>query len=55
MEERFDQKLDKKFAEYTNLVLDRLDAVMAELEIIREENIFMQAQINRIKDKIGIT
>lgn len=54
MEDRFDNKLEAKFSKYTNMVLDRMDRVAGQLKVLWEEKIFQQAQIDRIKEHIGL-
>lgn len=54
MEDRFDEKLEAKFSKYTNMVLDKMDQVMGQLQALREDGIFQQAQIEPIKQHVGL-
>lgn len=52
MEQRFNDKLEKTFSEYTKKMLDKFDEVIGELRIIREEKVFQQAQIERLTERV---
>lgn len=52
-EEKFDDKLDEKFREYTHRVTKGLDKVMRELEIIRQESTARQAHDERVDERLN--
>jgi len=52
--ESFDQKLDRKFKEYTKIVLDRLNDLLGRIKTQQEEMILMREQIDRIKEHVGM-
>jgi len=51
-EQRFEQKLEDTFSKYTKEMLDKFDQVIGELQMIREENVFQQAQFERLVERV---
>jgi len=51
-EQRFEQKLEDTFSKYTKEMLDKFDQVIGELQMIREENVFRQAQFERLVERV---
>lgn len=51
-EQRFEQKLEDTFSEYTKKMLDKFDQVIGELQMIREEKVFQQAQFERLVERV---
>jgi ABC-type Na+ efflux pump permease subunit len=51
-EQRFEQKLEDTFSKYMKEMLDKFDRVIGELQMIREENVFRQAQFERLVERV---
>jgi len=51
-EQRFEQKLEDIFSKYSKEMLDKFDQVIGELQKIREENVFGQAQFERLAARV---
>ena len=51
-EQRFEQKLEDTFSKYSKEMLDKFDLVIGELQKIREENVFGQAQFERLVARV---
>ncbi len=51
-EQSFGQKLEDAFSKYTKEMLDKFDQVIGELQMIREEKIFQQAQFERLVERV---
>ena len=51
-ERRFEQKLEDTFSKYMKEMLDKFDRVINELQMIREENVFRQAQFERLVERV---
>ena len=51
-EQRFEQKLEDTFSKYMKEMLDKFDRVISELQMIREENVFQQAQFERLVERV---
>lgn len=51
-EQRFGQKLEDTFSKYTKEMLDKFDQVIGELQMIRKENVFQQAQFERLVERV---
>jgi len=51
-EQRFEQKLEDTFSKYMKEMLDKFDRVISELQMIREESVFQQAQFERLVERV---
>lgn len=51
-EQSFEQKLEDTFSAYTKKMLDKFDEVIGELQMIREEKVFQQAQFERLVERV---
>jgi len=51
-EQKFEQKLEDTFSKYSKEMLDKFDLVIGELQKIREENVFGQAQFERLVARV---